>query len=479
MSKRVSGYVNKLDARFQLIDVYLEEVLNGSNEIISLKIGVYNSHSVANYVSSVKVESFSVGDHDWTDYTTGTSITNNAVDTATVAALQMEHPLTIGVDGTSHDVIFYGDTSGKKMLWDQSADTLVVDGALDVNGNADISGNITTATWAGAIIDEAKLENQSGTNTGDTSITDSTSTTSSTTRASATAAKAAYDRGSTGITNAASAQTTANAALPKVGGAMTGAITTNSTFDGVDVAAAGTLATNALPKGGGTMSGAIAMGTSKITGMGDPTANQDAATKAYVDGAVIANTDTNVDVSTLETRLGQINSSITIGNGASVATTAAGALTATGHLTAPTSKIGWRNLDWAGSSADIAAAQGDVIYHQSSIATTEGAIYQMQNNGNVALADADAVNTSTTLLMVALSNNANKGLLLRGMVALSATPNANPGAPIYLSTTAGQAQNAAPSQTGDVVRILGYQLTNTEESNAVYFNPDNTWVELT
>ena len=36
---------------------------------------------------------------------------------------------------------------------------------------------------------------------------------------------------------------------------------------------------------GGTMSGAIAMGTSKITGLGDPTANQDAATKTYVDTA--------------------------------------------------------------------------------------------------------------------------------------------------------------------------------------------------
>ena len=34
---------------------------------------------------------------------------------------------------------------------------------------------------------------------------------------------------------------------------------------------------------GGTMSGAIAMGTSKITGMGDPTLAQDAATKNYVD----------------------------------------------------------------------------------------------------------------------------------------------------------------------------------------------------
>ena len=46
-------------------------------------------------------------------------------------------------------------------------------------------------------------------------------------------------------------------ALPKGGGAMTGAITTNSTFDGRDVAADGVLAANALPKGGGQMTGAI------------------------------------------------------------------------------------------------------------------------------------------------------------------------------------------------------------------------------
>ena len=81
-------------------------------------------------------------------------------------------------------------------------------------------------------------------------LSDSTSTTSSTVAATATAAKAAYDRGSTGITNAATAQSTADAALPKAGG---------------------------------TMSGAIAMGGSKITGLGTPTADGDAATKLYVD----------------------------------------------------------------------------------------------------------------------------------------------------------------------------------------------------
>jgi hypothetical protein len=36
---------------------------------------------------------------------------------------------------------------------------------------------------------------------------------------------------------------------------------------------------------GDTMSGALAMGTNKVTGMGDPTSAQDAATKNYVDTA--------------------------------------------------------------------------------------------------------------------------------------------------------------------------------------------------
>lgn len=43
-----------------------------------------------------------------------------------------------------------------------------------------------------------------------------------------------------------------------------------------------------LPLAGGTMTGAIAMGTNKITGLGDPTSAQDAATKNYIDTAVIA-----------------------------------------------------------------------------------------------------------------------------------------------------------------------------------------------
>jgi len=43
--------------------------------------------------------------------------------------------------------------------------------------------------------------------------------------------------------------------MPLSGGAFTGAVTTNSTIDGRDVAADGVLATNALPKAGGAMTG--------------------------------------------------------------------------------------------------------------------------------------------------------------------------------------------------------------------------------
>ena len=65
-------------------------------------------------------------------------------------------------------------------------------------------------------------------------------------------------------TDLASATTTANAALPKAGGALTGALTTNSTIDGVDIATRdGVLSTTvttanaALPKAGGALTGAL------------------------------------------------------------------------------------------------------------------------------------------------------------------------------------------------------------------------------
>lgn len=79
---------------------------------------------------------------------------------------------------------------------------------------------------------------------------------------------------------------TANRALASDSGGLPVASTTTDTelgyVSGVTSAIQTQLGTK-LNLSGGTMSGAIAMGTNKITGMGDPTSAQDAATKAYVD----------------------------------------------------------------------------------------------------------------------------------------------------------------------------------------------------
>ena len=77
-----------------------------------------------------------------------------------------------------------------------------------------------------------------------------------------TAAKLAADTATQAELDTVS--TVASAALPKAGGALTGAVTTNSTFDGVDIAvrdgiltSTTTTANAALPKAGGTLTGTL------------------------------------------------------------------------------------------------------------------------------------------------------------------------------------------------------------------------------
>ena len=54
--------------------------------------------------------------------------------------------ITVGVDDTGYDVKFFGATTGKYMLWDQSEDTLVINGDVGIG-----TGNpVSALTIAGA-----------------------------------------------------------------------------------------------------------------------------------------------------------------------------------------------------------------------------------------------------------------------------------------------------------------------------------------
>ena len=60
-----------------------------------------------------------------------------------------------------------------------------------------------------------------------------------------------------GVLSWATDSSTDSTKMPLAGGAFSGAVTTNSTIDGRDVAADGVLATNAMPKAGGAFSGDV------------------------------------------------------------------------------------------------------------------------------------------------------------------------------------------------------------------------------
>ena len=73
---------------------------------------------------------------------TTTELDGEANLSFTGSALTCIGTVTVGVDDTGHDVKFFGATSGAYMLWDESADDLVLAGAagIDLAGDIDVDG---------------------------------------------------------------------------------------------------------------------------------------------------------------------------------------------------------------------------------------------------------------------------------------------------------------------------------------------------
>lgn len=81
----------------------------------------------------------------------------SATTTLTTAAQTLLGALTLGIDGTGHDVIFYGDTAGDYFHWDQSAMTLFITGtnattALDVTDGNVVINDTLTVTAGGLVV---------------------------------------------------------------------------------------------------------------------------------------------------------------------------------------------------------------------------------------------------------------------------------------------------------------------------------------
>jgi len=166
-------------------------------------------------------------------------------------------------------------------------------------------------------------------------------------------------------------------------------------------------------------------------------------------------------------------------NNSSKFTTTSSGVTVTGNCTLssdgnlvldPDSGIQLNTFDAPGAGAE----GNGIIIKLHSTTTTFGKIYYKSNFAAAwSLADADS-DGATRMLGVALGTSSlNDGMLLQGLIRI-ASHGLSAGAPLYVSTTAGEFTTTAPSGSGDYVRVVGY----TIDSNIIYFNPSGTWVEV-
>lgn len=133
---------------------------------------------------------------------------------------------------------------------------------------------------------------------------------------------------------------------------------------------------------------------------------------------------------------------------------------------------------------------GDVLYSQiSDEELSFGQLCYRTTNGKWGLADATSVGvTSKSILGICVAGNNGQGeatsILINGFVETTYATSAIIGEPVFMkaSTPAGYMTSSAPSDPGNIVRIVGHTFwTTTGQSNGVYilrFNPDNTWIEL-
>lgn len=114
-------------------------------------------------------------------------------------------------------------------------------------------------------------------------------------------------------------------------------------------------------------------------------------------------------------------------------------------------------------SAGVTTAVGDLLY--------------LASDGEWALTDADAAATATGMLAVSMAVGSDGNPLLvalAGSFVRDDTFAFTVGAELFISTTAGDLTETAPSATGDIVRVVGYAVS----ADVVYFNPGSTWVEI-
>jgi hypothetical protein len=123
-------------------------------------------------------------------------------------------------------------------------------------------------------------------------------------------------------------------------------------------------------------------------------------------------------------------------------------------------------------------ASGEIIFFGTGSGFTAGSVYYLSSSLTWTAANATSTVNSLGMLAVAMGATVGNGMLVRGYARYTSNTSyssSTSGSTLYVAKTNGGFTGVAPSGTGNVVRIIGYNVAN---GTTIYFNPDNTWVEL-
>ena len=120
---------------------------------------------------------------------------------------------------------------------------------------------------------------------------------------------------------------------------------------------------------------------------------------------------------------------------------------------------------------------GDSLGTAQGTSVSQGHLVYLSTAGRWEKTDSDALATSFGMLAIQAGEDQTAQLVVNGLYNLSYDPGGSRGDPLYISGTVGLITSTAPTGTGDIVRIVGYKMH--ADNGLIYFNPDQTWVELT
>lgn len=136
------------------------------------------------------------------------------------------------------------------------------------------------------------------------------------------------------------------------------------------------------------------------------------------------------------------------------------------HTVEPGTDDTYTGENMTGLNAGDTIAQWDAVYLDSS-------------SGRWEFTDADAAATAGGVLVGLAAAAGTDGnpltVVLRGVIRNDGWTWTTVGAPLYLSTSPGAITQTAPSGTDDVIRVVGYVLSD----DCIYFNPSNDWITHT